>query len=187
MGQLFIRQVLYELGEPRWHDADRGKFLIHPPELSGNPTSHLVASRRNEQRKLWIWTCEVFLFILESDFFTCHKILLHGASGFSFPPKESVLQNFIALKSTVCLPGLNLRTLDPIVSTLTISPPRWLMRRKLKYKNHKEWRGLRCLRLNYMYSYSLSCTNIKRKCKYYMLEVLWIWVDEHTSAELYCL
>jgi hypothetical protein len=52
-GLLFITQVIYEHGEPWWNDIDRGKFLINPPELCGNPTSsHLVASSRNRQRKL---------------------------------------------------------------------------------------------------------------------------------------
>jgi hypothetical protein len=31
--------------------------------------------------------------------FTCHKILLHGASGFTSPPKEAMLQIFIAFKN----------------------------------------------------------------------------------------
>jgi hypothetical protein len=42
-GLLLISQVIYEHGEPWWNDNDRGKLLICPPELSGNPTSsHLV-------------------------------------------------------------------------------------------------------------------------------------------------
>jgi hypothetical protein len=46
MGLLFIPQVIYEQGEPWWNDTDRTKLLIHPPELSGNPTnSHLVAKQ----------------------------------------------------------------------------------------------------------------------------------------------
>jgi hypothetical protein len=32
-----------------------------------------------------IWLCKVFLFMLASDFFTCRKILRHGASDF-IPP-----------------------------------------------------------------------------------------------------
>jgi hypothetical protein len=31
-------------------------------------------------------------------FFKCHKILRHGAPGFTFPPKEDLLWNFITLK-----------------------------------------------------------------------------------------
>jgi hypothetical protein len=32
--QLFIPQVVYEYGEPRWNYTDRGKLLILPPERS---------------------------------------------------------------------------------------------------------------------------------------------------------
>jgi hypothetical protein len=28
--------------EPFWNDLNRGKLLIHPPELSGNPTSRVI-------------------------------------------------------------------------------------------------------------------------------------------------
>jgi hypothetical protein len=45
-------KVIYELGEPWWNDVGRGKLLILPPELSGNPTSsHLVASKLNGQKE----------------------------------------------------------------------------------------------------------------------------------------
>jgi hypothetical protein len=38
--------VIYEHEEPLWNDIDRGKLPIHPPELSGIPTSiHLVANQ----------------------------------------------------------------------------------------------------------------------------------------------
>jgi hypothetical protein len=51
-GLLFIPQVIYEHGEPWWNDNDRGK-LIHPPELSGNPTSsHLVARQEKLANKI---------------------------------------------------------------------------------------------------------------------------------------
>jgi hypothetical protein len=43
---LFIPEVIYKHGEPWWYDIDRRKLLIHPLELSGNPTSsHIVASQ----------------------------------------------------------------------------------------------------------------------------------------------
>jgi hypothetical protein len=32
-------QVIYEHGETWWNDINRGRLLIRPPELSGNPTS----------------------------------------------------------------------------------------------------------------------------------------------------
>jgi hypothetical protein len=44
MGQLFIPLVIYEHGEPRWSDGERGKLPIRPPEpsvaiLSAEPSS----------------------------------------------------------------------------------------------------------------------------------------------------
>jgi hypothetical protein len=42
LGLLFIRQMIYEHGDPWWIYIDRVN-LIRPPELSDNPTSiHLV-------------------------------------------------------------------------------------------------------------------------------------------------
>jgi hypothetical protein len=35
-------------GEPWWNDIDRGKFLFHPPDLSGNPTSGHLAANQEE-------------------------------------------------------------------------------------------------------------------------------------------
>jgi hypothetical protein len=42
-GLLFIPQAIHEHGEPwLWKDIIRGKLLICPPELSGNPTSTVI-------------------------------------------------------------------------------------------------------------------------------------------------
>jgi hypothetical protein len=62
------------------------------------------------------------LFIFASDFF--RKILRHGASGFTYPPKEGVLWIFIDLKNPSPRQSLNPQTIDPVTSTLTITPPR---------------------------------------------------------------
>jgi hypothetical protein len=88
--------MIYEQG--RDDDAGRGKLLTHPPELSGKPTSsHLGASRRNEQKERSL-PCNHFIPRLQV-IFTCCKILQHGASDFISHPKESVLRIFIALKN----------------------------------------------------------------------------------------
>jgi hypothetical protein len=120
---LFIPKMIYKHGEPWWNDTDKGILLICPLELSNNPTSsHLVASRRNGRRKWSIWPCEVLSFILPKWFFTCHKILWHGASGFTSPPKEDMLRIFITLKNPSPRTGLNPQTLGTIASTLTTRP-----------------------------------------------------------------
>jgi hypothetical protein len=87
-------------------------------------TVDLVASRRNMRRKWRIWPCEVFLFILSKWYFTCRKILQHGAFSFTSPPKEGMLQIFIAVKNPSPRLGLNPRTSGPMASMLTISPLR---------------------------------------------------------------
>jgi hypothetical protein len=39
-GLVFIPQLMYEHGEQRWNDINRGK-VVRPPELSGNSTSRV--------------------------------------------------------------------------------------------------------------------------------------------------
>jgi hypothetical protein len=41
-GLSFIPQLIHEHEEPWLNDVDRGKILIRPPELSGNPTSKVI-------------------------------------------------------------------------------------------------------------------------------------------------
>jgi hypothetical protein len=62
---------------------------------------------------------QAFLFVLAGDFFTCSKILQHGAS--SFHPKEGVLQIFISLKNPLPQPGSKPQHLGPMAGTLTIT------------------------------------------------------------------
>jgi hypothetical protein len=52
------------------------------------------------------------------------RVLRHGASGFTSPPKEGVLRIIIALKNQSLQPGFNLPTLRPMASTLTTRPPK---------------------------------------------------------------
>jgi hypothetical protein len=84
-------QVIYEYREPQWNDTDRGKLLIHPSELSGNPiSSHLVA----KQEEIGEGNDE---FCLQTISF--RKILWHLAKSFTSPLKEGVLCIFITLKN----------------------------------------------------------------------------------------
>jgi hypothetical protein len=55
---------------------------------------------------------------------TCSTILLHEADGFTCPPKEVVLQVFIALKNLPPSAALNPRTVGPVASTITTRPPK---------------------------------------------------------------
>jgi hypothetical protein len=77
------------------------------------------------------------------SFFTCHKILQHGASSFTSHLKEGVLRTFITIKNPLPWPGLNSRPLGPVASTLTTTP-----RRKLPISGnhsiflHTGWHGI---------------------------------------------
>jgi hypothetical protein len=42
--------VLYEHGDPRWNDTDKGKLLILPPDLSGNLTSTESSGSKQKER-----------------------------------------------------------------------------------------------------------------------------------------
>jgi hypothetical protein len=44
----FQPQVIYENGEPWWSGVNKGKLMIHPPELSGNPTSSQLVAKQEE-------------------------------------------------------------------------------------------------------------------------------------------
>jgi hypothetical protein len=57
--------------------------------------SHLETSRRNMWKEWWNFPCEVFLFILASDFVTCCKISTWSRRFYS-PPKECLLRIFFA-------------------------------------------------------------------------------------------
>jgi hypothetical protein len=48
MGLLSIPQVIYEHGKPWWNYTDRGKFLICPPQPSGNPTSSQLVAKQEK-------------------------------------------------------------------------------------------------------------------------------------------
>jgi hypothetical protein len=125
MGLLFTFRVKYDHGEPWWNNTDRGKLLIHPPELSDNPTSsHIVANKEklgegNYEFGLW----NIFVHTSKLHF-TCHKMLRHVAVSFTSLLNKGMTQIFIILKNPLTQPGLNSQTLGSIASLLTISPPR---------------------------------------------------------------
>jgi hypothetical protein len=60
--------------------------------------------------------------------FTLQCIFVH-TSGFTSHPKEDVLRIFIALKNPSPRPDMNPRTLGPMASTPTNTPPRRLLKR----------------------------------------------------------
>jgi hypothetical protein len=57
---------------------------------------------------------------------TCRKILRHGTDGFFFPSEGSHATDLYPLLKKIhrSRPGLNLRTLGPMASTITTRPSR---------------------------------------------------------------
>jgi hypothetical protein len=66
------------------------------------------------------------IFLSYSQILLHADILRHGDNGFTSSPKEGVLRMFIALKNEQPRPGLNVRTLGPMTSTLVTTPLRRL-------------------------------------------------------------
>jgi hypothetical protein len=109
---------------PRRNDIDREILLIHPPELSGNPTSnHLVANQKehvegNDEFGLWnafILTSKSFLHEVKSYYMGTVALLPHW---------RNVCCGFLS-PLTIHRLG-RVWTLGPIASTIIITPPRRL-------------------------------------------------------------
>jgi hypothetical protein len=97
-----------------------GLLLIHRVMCEQGVASREVRGKGDDVsvRSIFVYTSKWF--------FTCRKILRHGASGSTYPLKENVLWIFIALKNPLPWPGLNPWTLGPIALMITIIPPRQL-------------------------------------------------------------
>jgi hypothetical protein len=124
-GPLFIPQEIYEHGEPQWNGVER----VKTPDLSTRALyqsyQQSFGSKQKQRAKGMMNLSLLSIFISTCNwFFTCRKTLQHGASGFTSPHMEGVLQIFIVLKIPSPWPGLNPRTLGLMTSTLTITPPR---------------------------------------------------------------
>jgi hypothetical protein len=100
--------MMMPAGDNSWLDY-QSSLTVAPAETSG-------ASRRNEQRTE-NFTYKYLKYL--KGYLTCCKILRDGTSGFTSHRKEVVLRIYIALKNPSPRPGLNLRPLGPVASTLT--------------------------------------------------------------------
>jgi hypothetical protein len=101
----------------------QGKLPIHPPErsLAILPAEPSSSKSGGSGRRDWWFLSTKCLFHTRQDSLTCCKILRHGASGFTSPPKEGVLWICIALKNPSPPQGLNPRTLGSMTIKLTIT------------------------------------------------------------------
>jgi hypothetical protein len=88
--------MIYEHAKLSWN-INTGKHIIHPTELSGNPTgSHLVAKQEEIAKDMMNFEgydefCLMnYIFQTSKVSLTYRKILLHGANGFTSPRKEGM-------------------------------------------------------------------------------------------------
>jgi hypothetical protein len=90
---------MHEHGEPWWNDINRGKLLICPPGLSGNPTSsHSVAKQEELMKEIMNLAYEIFL-----SYFKGFFNMPSNPRADSF--KKGVLRIFIALINPLFLAG----------------------------------------------------------------------------------
>jgi hypothetical protein len=94
-GLLFIPQVIraciWACRTMVDDSASWGKLLTHPPVLSGNPTTRVIWEQVGEiNERSENFTFQAFHSKMQV-IFTCRKVLWHGVSGFTSPPKEGLL------------------------------------------------------------------------------------------------
>jgi hypothetical protein len=73
-GPLSTAQVIYEHGEPRWSDIDRGKLLILSPDLSGNLiSSHVVAKQKELVNEMMTLALRILFVYTSNGSLTRHE------------------------------------------------------------------------------------------------------------------
>jgi hypothetical protein len=98
--------------ENSWY-VHQSSLAILPAESSGSKQEEWAKGMMNlALQSIFVHTFKWFII--------CRKFL-HGASGFTYPLKEGVLQIFISLKNPLPRPGLNLQTLGQMANMLTIT------------------------------------------------------------------
>jgi hypothetical protein len=115
----------YKHGNPWCNYIDRVKLLIRPPKLSVKPTSSHLIARLEELQK------EIIYFALLNISFIFRRILQHSVKFYDMGPtailplwRKACCGFLSPLKINLPQPGLNSRTISPMASTLTITPPR---------------------------------------------------------------
>jgi hypothetical protein len=101
--------------------AGDNSWLVHQSSLAVLPAETSGASRMNGRRsENFAYQYPEYL----KGYLTYRKILGHGASSFTYHPKEGVLRIFIALKNPSPRPGMNPRPLGSVECMLITTPPR---------------------------------------------------------------
>jgi hypothetical protein len=91
--------IVYDYGEPRWNDTNRGDFwFVHQSFLEIPQTPSGSKTRVTADGKVEFCLMK-YLFHISKGSLTCCKIVLQGADGFTSPPKEGIMRILIALKN----------------------------------------------------------------------------------------
>jgi hypothetical protein len=121
--------VIYVHGEPWWNDINsKNSWFIHQTYPT---SSHLVAGRTNGWRKLWIWYCKVFLFILPKRF-------LHAIKFYMGPLTLLPLRMKVCCRLLSLLKSITSAQTEPVnlVSNGKHWSPQWTT--KIYYTNTKK-------------------------------------------------
>jgi hypothetical protein len=100
-------------------------WFVHQSSLAILPAESSGRKQEEWGREWWICPCKRFFYM--------PLILQHGASNFTHTHKEGMLWMFIALKNPLPWLALNMWTLGPMASILTITPPRRHVAQEAKY------------------------------------------------------
>jgi hypothetical protein len=117
----FSSPRIYEHGEPWWNDINRGKFLIHPPELSGNPTKSSSSKAGGTGKVNDAFCLTKYLSHALYGSLTCRKTYWHGTNGFTSPPKVGMLRICITLYGPLGLKGLIYKCIQEDLTHVTFS------------------------------------------------------------------
>jgi hypothetical protein len=97
----FVPGLFFDVDYDRMVFTEANSQLVYLSTLAATSTlwwscqqGHLWSEWESGWRK---WELNLYVPLRLKEIFTCHKILWHGTSGFTFHPKEGVLQIFIAL------------------------------------------------------------------------------------------
>jgi hypothetical protein len=105
---------------------------------------HLIANRKNGQKK-WEFNLAKYFCSFLQVIFTCCKLLWHGASGVTSPPKEGMLKTFFTIKNPSPWLGWNPQPPSSTENILSITPLRWQFL-SLHYVSGYYCVGLWCLK-----------------------------------------
>jgi hypothetical protein len=81
-----------------WYTQGKIPCSSTRPHWQSYQQSNLEAKQEDPEKEIYLTLLSILVHISKGSL-TCRKILQHGTDGFISPPKEALLQSFIALKN----------------------------------------------------------------------------------------